>query len=124
MLQPPPPGCSTKLRRTRIALARRPPAQAAAKRGLRLRRPSGESQDTGAPTGAGHYRYFIRDWLSPALKTIREIRERPKARLKIDKIMAVKTSDFVARTPPVRTALRFRDEVVGLFICNTKVCVF
>jgi hypothetical protein len=26
--------------------------------------------------------------------------QRPKARLKIDKIMAVKHSDFVARTPP------------------------
>jgi hypothetical protein len=42
--------------------------------------------------------------------------QRPKARLKIDKIMAVKHSDFVARTPPVETALRFGDVIVGLFI--------
>jgi hypothetical protein len=44
--------------------------------------------------------YLITDRLSPALKTKREIRERPKARLKIDKTLAVKHSDFVARTPP------------------------
>ena len=70
MLQPPPPGCSTKLRRTRIALARRPPAQAAAKRGLRWRRPSGELQDTGAPPRARCInRYFITDRISRILKT-------------------------------------------------------
>jgi hypothetical protein len=50
--------------------------------------------------------YLITDRLSPALKTKREIRERPKARLKIDKTLAVKHSDFVARTPPVETTLR------------------
>ncbi len=52
MLQPGGGGCSIQLRRTRIVLARSQPAQAGAKRGLRLRRPSGKSGDVGAPTGA------------------------------------------------------------------------
>ena len=54
-----------------------------------------------APQGAVDYRYFIRDRLSQALKTIREIRERPKEELK-NKTLAVKHSDFVARTPPFK----------------------
>ena len=57
-----------KLRRTRIALARseRPSERQvspAPKRGERCTR------NVGAPTGAGHYRYFIRDQLSRILKT-------------------------------------------------------
>ena len=64
-----------------IKLARRQPAKAAVKRGFAPAKPSGA----------------------------REIREPPKAWLKIDKTLAVKTSDFVARTPPIRKSVAFSD---------------
>jgi len=54
-------------RRTRIALARSQPTEAGAKRSLRPRRLSGKSRDTGAPTGAVHLSYFIRDQLYPGI---------------------------------------------------------
>jgi len=63
----PPLSASRKQSRTRIALARSLPTKAGAKRSLRPRRLSGGMGNTGAPTGAGHLSYFIRDQLYPGI---------------------------------------------------------
>jgi len=48
------------------------------------------TQDEGAPTGAGHYRYFITNRLSRILKTIQKIRGAVQDMIKIIKLWCVK----------------------------------
>jgi len=55
-------------RRTRFALARSLPTKAGAQRPRAQARGSGKSRATGAPTGAVHLSYFLRDQLYPGIK--------------------------------------------------------
>jgi len=57
----------------------------------------------------GHYRYFIKDQLSRILKTKDAGATQGAVKIKFSSNGAVKDSDLIARTPPVETALRFRD---------------
>ena len=75
----PHPAAKHKQSWTRIKISKKPADPGWRRMSPAPKRGEWGAGDVGAPTGAVHYRYFIRDRLYRILKTFREIREPPEA---------------------------------------------